>query len=777
MTRRTSWAGVLATAIAVLALPSQVCGAAALDTGDDTMPRPAAGAPWFGPELDIETAVPQDYADALGASPSSFTFQVDYPISDEDQVFLERQVRAIATLGAVVVVDLQPRTPLEGLSLTDATSLGGLLAGLHDELGTWFLARFGAEMNGSWEPWGQQAVAYKAAFRLLAEGLDAAAPHVETVWSPVYGSGYPYREEQGADGDIGLPDEVDVEPLDTDGNGRLAPGDDPYGPYFPGDDVVDWVGLTLYRFGQDQGIDSNVVPTGEYDARLAETWGYAPGTNGRPFYDRFATAGDRPMMVQTSALYNPAVGGATELQLKRSWWRQVFGSAVDRPLIGLISWLEVDRIEPEVDTRAVDWRVTADPEIAAAVRADLEESTIDLGPVSEPVESVAPALDDPVRDGDGSFVPVAGSDLPAGVTPDPSVRGLGIGGLLLLLLLALALLTGRATTRVTDVGPVDKAGRDLRLDLVRGALVVLVVAGHLAVVLGYHEITGSALGAVPVAEGLVLLSGLAIASSAAVRSLRRVGRLYAAAVLTALAVYVVSLVPGVRAGRLMQLRDPVTGQVRELFPDADHLFDYPTPWAAAQRLLFLETGPWVTSILGLFVLLGLLAPLVLALLRRRLWWVVLSLSWALWGLGQVWHPNWSPAQFADTYPPLAWQLLFVHGLVLGHHRRGVATWLRGQRGTLLVCVVVAAYAGAVGGLWLNDIALDQDLVAGVDVPIGRVALVAASTLVLAVLMGTWWRPLSTTVGRVLVPVGRHALTVLVAHVPVLLVVATVASRT
>lgn len=764
-----------ATSLLAVALVLPTGAWAGEEATDEAMPRPAPGAPWFGPELDIETAVPQDYADALGASPSSFTFQVDYPISAEDQVFLERQVRAIATLGAVVVVDLQPRTPLEGLSDEDAADFAEMLDGLHDELGTWFLARFGAEMNGSWEPWGQQAVAYKAAFRQLAEGLDATAPHVETVWSPVYGSGYPYREEQGADGDIGLPDEVDVEPLDTDGDGRLAPGDDPYGPYFPGDDVVDWVGLTLYRFGQDQGIDSNVVPTGEYDARLAETWGYGEGTNGRPFYDRFAAAGDRPMLVQTSALYNPAVEGATELALKGSWWRQVFGATADHPLIGLISWLEVDRVEPEVDTLAVDWRVTADPAIAAAIRADLQRSTIDLGPVSEPVEdSTQRDADGNPIGADGSFVPAPGSDLPAGVTPDPDARALGIGGLALLALLGLAML---ARTRPGWATAEEGAGsRDPRLDLARGALLVLVVAGHVGVVLGHLGTARSALGVLPVAEALVLLSGLAIASSPVARSLRRAWRLYAVAVLTALGVYVASLVPGVEAGRLLGLRDPASGEVRDLFPDADHLFDYPTPWDAARRLLFLEMGTWATSIIGLFVVLGLAVPLVLLLLRRRLWWVALLVSWSLWTLGQVWHPAWSPAQFADTYPPLAWQLLFVHGLVLGHHRRPVGAWLRARTGTLLAGLAVTAYAGVVGWWWATGRRLDVDLWAGVDLPVGRIALVVATAVVAASLLTACWRPLASTVGRVLVPLGRHAVAVLVAHIAVLLVIATVVDR-
>ncbi len=749
-------ASLLITVVAVSAAPAQA---------DHPIPRPAPGQPWFGPELNIETAVPQDYADALGASPSSFTFQVDYPLSREDQVYLERQVRAIAALGAVAVVDLQPRTGLTDLTSEDALALGDLLDGLHDELGTWFLARFGAEMNGSWEPWGQQAVAFKAAFRLLAHGLDATAPSVETVWSPVYGSGYPFRAEQGADGDTGLLGEVEVEPLDTNGDGRLDPGDDPYGPYFPGDDVVDWVGLTLYRFGQDQGIESNVVPDGEYDARLAETWGYGDGAGRRPFYQRFAEADGRPMMVQTSALYNPAVGGASEHALKRSWWRQVFGASPAYPLIGLISWLEVDRIEPEVDSTAVDWRVTAEPEIAAAIRADLDASSIDLGPVS------AAVVDTTVRDsfgGQGHDIDPS-SDIPPAVTPEVTSRSLAVAGATLLLALVVAGVARRRRPPWADPG--QSKPRDPRLDLVRGVLIVLVVVAHLVVVLGRTDVVRTALGAVPVPEALVLVSGLALGAATGVRHVRRALRLYAAAVLTALLVYVVSRIPGTDLHRLTTFRDPSGGRLRNLYPDADHLFDYPTPWEPARRLLFLEMGPWVTSWLGLFVLLGLLCPLVLLLLRRSPLWITLALSWAVWGLAQVWHPSWTPAQAADAYPPLAWQVLFVHGLVLARNAGTVRAFLASRVATLLLGVLVAS--GSVVAVWASVTGHEPDpqLVAGVDLPVGRLLVVVLVAGTTAQLLYACWRPLAASVGRAAIPLGRHGLVIALAQVPLLVVAA------
>lgn len=35
--------------------------------------------------------------------------------------------------------------------------------------------------------------------------------------------------------------------LDTNGNGVLDQEDDPFTPYFPGPEYVDWVGLSFYR--------------------------------------------------------------------------------------------------------------------------------------------------------------------------------------------------------------------------------------------------------------------------------------------------------------------------------------------------------------------------------------------------------------------------------------------------------------------------------------------------------------------------------------------------
>ncbi len=106
--------------------------------------------------------------------------------------------------------------------------------------GTPIFLRFGGEMNGNWTPWGRDPLAYRRAFRLVHAVINRHASNVALVWAP------------GA---------VPTRNLDS---------------YYPGDDVVDWVGISLYlvRYSDDN--------------LSRPAWQDGPASFIAPFYEKYA---------------------------------------------------------------------------------------------------------------------------------------------------------------------------------------------------------------------------------------------------------------------------------------------------------------------------------------------------------------------------------------------------------------------------------------------------------------------------------------------------------
>ena len=765
---------------------------AALGT-DEAPPPPAAGEPWFGPELDWSNDSAADYEDRLGETPSLYAQRVAYPLTEDSGAFLRQLAEQAASQGAVAVLGLEPSVALQALDSQDAEALAQRLRELHEELATTFLVRFAPEMNGTWYPWGQQPTAYVDAFGTVADAVHARAPSAQMVWSPVYGAGYPYG---AAYGDVDPTREQDTEALDTDGSGLLDEGDDPYGPYWPGEAAVDWVGLTLYHFGRDLGRVDNELDLGtggetgdletsegfELDTeaspgalreRLEERFNYAPGAGGTPFYERFPQRFDLPFLVQTGALWIPDGEGDPERAIKQDWWRQVLAVDEDYPLLRGITWLEDRRPEAEAGGRTVDWRATRTEQLAGALADDLDGQAT-LGPVTRVLD------------------PEGADDVAVGVAPVVDPTSLAVAAWSLLVLLLLALLARRARPAWSWTAEPSSGGaaeaRDERLDLLRGLLLVVLVAAHVEVLAGGAGPVARLMGATTGPEAFVLLSGVVAAMShdrlvgrvgeisASARRWRRAAALWLACVGTALVVLGLSYVPGVDTASVTTWPPDVDGGV-DLFAGAERLLEHPPPWEAVRELFVLGTGVWPLTLLGLLVVLGLVSPVALWLLRRRLWWVLLALSWGLYAWGVVGHPDWTAGRYEAAYPPLVWQVVFTHGLVLGYHRDALARVWRSPLARWAGIGVVAGLAVALTTVRL--VAPGQSPVlawwSGPDLPAGRLASLAVVALVATTVAHTCWSPLQASLGRVLVPLGRHGPTLLLAHVALLVLLASVVS--
>src|SRR5262245_25279412 len=164
---------------------------------------------------------------------------------------------------------------------------------------------------------------------------------------------------------------------------------------------------------------------------------------------------------------------------------------------------------------------------------------------------------------------------------------------------------------------------------------------------------------VTAAEVFVLLSGIVLGTvygrklaragwSAVVRGLaNRAMTLYAAFVGVSLSIFVLSA----------------------LGFDVTSLMDAGTINAAVLRdIALMRTGPWTFQIVGLYVWLVVAAVPCLLVLYYFGWRSLLTLSWLAYFGYHVSPRALTGAQFETSFPILVWQLLFVHGIVIGYHR-------------------------------------------------------------------------------------------------------------
>jgi len=329
---------------------------------------PSSGA-WFGVSLGWDHDRVADYASRLGHAPAVDVVFVTLPFDAAEWQHVEDAAGQAAGSGGMLLLTLEPRAGLAAVTAEVATTLAARLAGLNRR-GVPVFVRFGHEMNGSWYPWGQQPAAYIAAFRRVAEAVRRGAPLSAMVWAPSYGGGYPFAGGRN----LAHPGTADFDALDSDHDRGLTMADDPYAPYYPGDDVVDWVGMSLYHWGARYPRGANVVPEpAKFPAMLTGSYaGTAGDERALPdFYGRYGDGHGKPVAIlETAALYAPANGGAPALAIKQAWWRQVLGPDLTRrfPRLRMINWFEWRKYEPEVHA-VVDWTVTRDPAQRTAFRA------------------------------------------------------------------------------------------------------------------------------------------------------------------------------------------------------------------------------------------------------------------------------------------------------------------------------------------------------------------------------------------------------------------------
>lgn len=239
-----------------------------------------------------------------------------FPYTAGEKADLQEAAKQIKADGHIMLLTLEPMNGLAGVTPEASAALAKDLADFNSQ-GVPVIVRFAHEMNGSWYPWGQQPAQYIAAFRTLADAVHRDAPGSAMMWAPNYGGGYPFAGGQ-FEAKPGTPERA---ALDTDGDGTLSMADDSYAPYYPGDDAVDWVGMSLYHWGATYPWGENELP--EPNKFADQLTGNYSGANGddtllSDFYAVYGQQHAKPVAIpETAALFAPEAGGAAGMDIKR----------------------------------------------------------------------------------------------------------------------------------------------------------------------------------------------------------------------------------------------------------------------------------------------------------------------------------------------------------------------------------------------------------------------------------------------------------------------------
>lgn len=741
------------------------------------------GTRFFGALLDWDKDSAADYAQRLGTPAALYGQNVSMPVDDGGREYLKGYFSQIADQGSHALLTVRPGIALKDINDDVASAFARQIttaaAGFRGKV----LVRFAPEMNAPWVSWGQEPEAYRAAFDNVAAALRSTLPDPEMVWSPTAEKDYPFQVETSTP-----PKGVPLGSVDTSGNGVWDQDDSAFEPYYPGDDVVDWVGLSVYHDTTGAGKASNTLPAaGEFNEALHVSSGGissgGPGTDN--FYNTYAQARGKPLLVETGAFYSPGAGGASELDVKQTWWHQVFASVAEpgNGAVRAVVWNETTDVR-EPGRVPIDWRSTAEPQLATPFRTSLDTSGLTLGPVTEKGLDNVPGIEAPQAKS-GTVI--------------QGWAAWASAGSVLIAVAALWLLSSRAFASKWFYTGTGK--RDARIDMLRGLAIVFVVVNHVGINSVFQLLSQETLGVVSGAELFVMLSGVVLGMVYGPRiatdlgdvvdgTTKRAWKLYFTALAVVLIVYGLSLLPFINAAAVTTFTDQGTGgagraaagTTYDLYAGMEGLLQFPVPQGLIPALLLLQVGPWQFNIMGLYVILLLISPLILVALSRGFTWLVLTLSVGLYTAGSIFRFRLLPSQFEDSFPLLVWQLLFVVGMTAGFYRRQIIEWFGDPQRRLLlgVCVFLAAACAVFS--WSGPYLTNQLDVRLALIPEstfrfvydtffsrtylgpGRVLNVFLITIALYALLSAFWKPLSRAVGWFFIPLGQATLYVFIMHV-------------
>ncbi len=359
--------------------------------------------------------------------------------------------------------------------------------------------------------------------------------------------------------------------------------------------------------------------------------------------------------------------------------------------------------------------------------------------------------------------------------------------------------------RIADWAYPDDGGtRDLRLDFMRGFVIPLLIIGHFDYFSLFMYIGWERFGVVSTAEIFVTLAGIVVGMvygkklkkdgfyTCLTALLSRAAQLYRVNVFIILTIGLLRYVPFLDMTAVTNFHDPYRGIDYPLYPSVNDGF-----FRLLSSALMLRCGPHQFQIIGLYVVLfALVTPLVFWMLEKKQLNLLIGVSWILYlvnfGMPES-QPataeiRWTGAQFEYAFPLIAWQLIYIHGIVAGYYKKELMEFFKGSYGKLLL------YAAFFVSFCFFIFTLNHPIKEFVEwsklsfVPPatfehlyfnyfqkyklgpGRLFNMVALFISIYVLLTLYWKPINSALGWFLIPLGQASLYIFFIHIFLLLLV-------
>ncbi len=275
--------------------------------------------------------------------------EVKHLASAPDYVLFFRDLSCPFPKAAMDQLHGRGATPVVSLELTHWHQrgehfLGEIVGGVYDDHfrrwaddaradGRRVLLRFGFEFNGNWVGWSGDPKAFRTAWRRM-HGIfrEVGADNVEWVWAPNH---------------VSVPSTAEYE----------------IHRYYPGHDVVDWVALDGYNWGENHDQWHHWESFDSVFARQLDE-----------FAQRYP---DKPVMISEFGCVPDRPGRKAE------WIRQAYRAVLARPAIKAVVWFNYDKGREGEH----NWRIDSSPESLRAFNetfAQPRNPVANRTPVGEP---------------------------------------------------------------------------------------------------------------------------------------------------------------------------------------------------------------------------------------------------------------------------------------------------------------------------------------------------------------------------------------------------------